>query len=91
MSDSRPVTTEPENIENDESAETLARWKTLKTTTSDIIVNNRGTISHQHGVGKDHAPFLPVEKGELGMLAIGSLCQTFDPAGLMNPQTLVQK
>ncbi|MBE94905.1 FAD-binding oxidoreductase [Marinobacter sp.] len=71
--------------------ETLARWKTLKNSTSDIIVNNRGTISHQHGVGKDHAPFLPVEKGELGMLAIGSLCKTFDPAGLMNPQTLVQK
>ena len=75
----------------DSYEETLARWKTLKTSTSDIIVNNRGTISHQHGVGKDHAPFLPVEKGELGMLAIGSLCQTFDPAGLMNPQTLVQK
>ena len=27
MSDSRPVTNEPGNIENDESAETLARWK----------------------------------------------------------------
>ncbi|MDK8465408.1 FAD-binding oxidoreductase [Marinobacter sp. SS13-12] len=70
--------------------ETLARWKTLKDSTSAVIVNNRGTISHQHGVGKDHAPFLPVEKGELGMLAIGSLCQTFDPAGLLNPKTLVE-
>ncbi len=70
--------------------ETLARWKTLKDSTSAVIVNNRGTISHQHGVGKDHAPFLPVEKGELGMLAIGSLCRTFDPAGLLNPKTLVE-
>ncbi|MFO7995501.1 MAG: FAD-binding oxidoreductase [Marinobacter sp.] len=70
--------------------ETMDRWKALKDSTSAVIVNNRGTISHQHGVGKDHAPFLPVEKGELGMLAIGSLCRTFDPSGLLNPETLVE-
>lgn len=70
--------------------ETLARWKVLKDSTSAVIVNNGGTISHQHGVGKDHARFLPVEKGELGMLAIGSLCRTFDPSGLLNPKTLVE-
>lgn len=75
----------------DSYEETLARWKTLKDSTSGIIVNNRGTISHQHGVGKDHAPFLLVEKGELGMLAIGTLCRAFDPSGLLNPQTLVEK
>ncbi|MBW0146129.1 FAD-binding oxidoreductase [Marinobacter arenosus] len=70
--------------------ETLARWKSLKHSTSELIVANRGTISHQHGVGKDHAPFLPVEKGELGMLAIRSLCNTFDPDALLNPGTLVE-
>ncbi len=70
--------------------ETLARWQHLKNTTSELIVRNRGTISHQHGVGKDHAPFLPVEKGELGMLAIRSLCQTFDPDGILNPKTLIE-
>ncbi|KMQ74307.1 FAD-binding oxidoreductase [Marinobacter subterrani] len=70
--------------------ETLARWQKLKTSTSELIVANRGTISHQHGVGKDHAPFLPVEKGELGMLAIRSLCSTFDPDAILNPETLVK-
>lgn len=70
--------------------ETLARWKHLKNTTSDLIVRNRGTISHQHGVGKDHAPFLAIEKGELGMLAIRSLCSTFDPEGILNPKTLIE-
>ena len=53
-------------------------------------MKNRGTISHQHGVGKDHAPYLPVEKGELGMLAIRSLCNTFDPNTILNPETLVK-
>lgn len=74
----------------DSYEETLARWQHLKNTTSELIVHNRGTISHQHGVGKDHAPFLPVEKGELGMLAIRSLCATFDPEGILNPKTLVE-
>src|SRR5690554_7484740 len=57
----------------DDADETLAYWRELKHNTSEVIVNNGGTISHQHGVGKDHAPYLPVEKGELGMRAIGAL------------------
>ena len=56
----------------------------------DQQVRNRGTISHQHGVGKDHAPYLPVEKGELGMHAIRSLCNTFDPNAILNPETLLK-
>lgn len=69
---------------------TLQRWQELKHSTSELIVNNGGTISHQHGVGKDHAPYLPVEKGELGMEAIRALCHQFDPDTLLNPKTLVE-
>lgn len=69
--------------------ETLRRWSQLKQATSKVIVENRGTISHQHGVGKDHAPYLPVEKGELGMRAIRALCHTFDPDQRLNPGTLI--
>ncbi len=69
--------------------QTQSWWEQLKRTTSEIIVNNRGTISHQHGVGKDHAPFLPVEKGPLGMSAIQCLVREFDPEGMMNPGTLL--
>ena len=48
----------------------LARWRTLKTAASDAIVAGGGTISHQHGVGTDHAPWLAAEKGELGIRAL---------------------
>jgi len=68
--------------------ETLARWSAMKTAASKAIVANGGTISHQHGVGKDHKPYLPAEKGDLGMAAIAMLAQQFDPNGLMNPGTL---
>ena len=70
--------------------QSLARWKKLKHPTSEIIVKNRGTISHQHGVGKDHARYLPIEKGELGMHLIRTLCASMDEKGILNPGTLLE-
>lgn len=67
----------------DDPDETLERWRTLKTAASRVIVEHGATISHQHGVGTDHAPYLAAEKGALGMDAIGALVRTFDPDGLM--------
>ncbi|MFT5923502.1 MAG: alkyldihydroxyacetonephosphate synthase [Glaciecola sp.] len=69
--------------------DTLNRWKKLKAAGAEAIVRHGGTISHQHGVGKDHAPYLMAEKGILGMKAINELCELFDPDGRMNPGKLV--
>ena len=68
---------------------TLARWRTLKAAASEAIVAGGGTISHQHGVGTDHAPWLAAEKGELGLRALGDVFRSFDPQGLMNPGKLL--
>lgn len=70
--------------------ETLNRWKKLKHLASETIVNNGGTISHQHGVGKDHAPYLHVEKGELGIKVLASLSTHFDVEQQLNPGTLLE-
>lgn len=67
----------------------LARWRRVKTAVSEAIVASGGTISHQHGVGRDHAPWLAHEKGELGMTALRALFHAFDPDGRMNPGKLV--
>ncbi len=69
--------------------ETLAQWQKLKTAASQAIVQHGRTISHQHGVGVDHAPYLPAEKGALGMAALADLSRRFDPAGMMNPGKLL--
>jgi alkyldihydroxyacetonephosphate synthase len=69
--------------------ETFERWSTMKAAASLVILANGGTISHQHGVGTDHAPYLPSEKGDLGIAAIRDVCQRFDPDGMMNPGKLV--
>ena len=70
--------------------ETMERWKVLKEAASKTISENGGTISHQHGVGRDHAPYLPAEKGELGMEAINSFLTYFDKKKNMNPGVLIQ-
>jgi alkyldihydroxyacetonephosphate synthase len=69
--------------------DTLAHWQRMKHAASQAIVRRGGTISHQHGVGVDHAPYLAHEKGELGMAAIRGACRVFDPDGMMNTGKLV--
>ena len=67
----------------------LARWQALKGAVCEAIVANGGTISHQHGVGTDHASYLHAEKGALGLGAMRELCRHFDPGGMMNPGKLL--
>jgi alkyldihydroxyacetonephosphate synthase len=69
--------------------ETLARWQRLKMAASQAIVGCGGTISHQHGVGRDHLRYLAAEKGATGIATLRALCAHFDPAGMMNPGKLV--
>jgi alkyldihydroxyacetonephosphate synthase len=68
----------------------LARWQALKTAVSEALVANGGTISHQHGVGTDHLPYLEAEKGEAGIRMIDALLTHADPTGMMNPGKLTR-
>ncbi|WP_281647115.1 FAD-binding oxidoreductase [Parendozoicomonas sp. Alg238-R29] len=71
--------------------ETLARWQKLKRAGSEAIVEHGGTISHQHGVGRDHAPYLKAEKGPLGMAALYKLSDHFDPQQRLVPGVLLEE
>jgi alkyldihydroxyacetonephosphate synthase len=73
----------------DSYEQTLSWWKRLKKGACDSIVQAGGTITHHHGVGLDHAPYLASEKGPLGIAAIRALCHEFDPNDMMNPGKLV--
>jgi alkyldihydroxyacetonephosphate synthase len=69
--------------------ETLRRWQILKGAACRAIVAEHGTISHQHGIGTDHQPYLIAEKGEQCLTAMRHLYAQFDPTGMMNPGKLV--
>lgn len=66
----------------------LERWARYKRAVCEAIVQAGGTISHQHGVGADHAPYLPAEKGAAGMALLRALAREFDPDDLLNPGKL---
>lgn len=67
----------------------LAQWWQMKQAASETLIRFGGTISHQHGVGVDHAPFLKAEKGQLGLDLLAQTFRHCDPDGLMNPGKLV--
>jgi alkyldihydroxyacetonephosphate synthase len=69
----------------------LENWRKIKTSASQLIVNAGGTISHQHGVGFDHAPYLEAEKGPLGIATLTAVCKTLDPKGILNAGKLLRE
>ncbi len=71
-------------------APNFERWQKLKAAVADTIAAHGGTVSHQHGVGRDHAAHLQDEKGPLGMATLAQLCRHFDPKKIMNPGKLLQ-
>jgi len=68
---------------------TLEAWKALKQSASRAIVDAGGTISHQHGVGSHHRPYLAAEKGSVGISTLQSVLDHLDPKKQMNPGKLV--
>ncbi|HEY2070102.1 MAG TPA: FAD-binding oxidoreductase [Rhizomicrobium sp.] len=67
----------------------LAQWRAIKTAASDAIAAHGGTISHHHGVGEDHLPWIEKEKGELGIEVLRAIKHTLDPKGILNPGKLI--
>lgn len=75
----------PRDLEND-----VAQWQKIKRAATDAITSNGGTISHHHGVGTDHAPWMEEEKGAIGMNLLRQLKSELDPKGIMNPEKLIR-
>ena len=62
----------------------------MKTAASKTIVEFGGTISHQHGVGTDHLPYLVYEKSAIGMDWLGAVIEHADPDHILNPGKLLE-
>ena len=71
-----------------QSAAPHEQWWKAKAATCRAIVTHGGTISHHHGVGTDHRPYLESEIGPLGIKLLQAAKDTLDPVGIMNPGKL---
>jgi len=67
----------------------IEQWQAIKKAASDAIIANGGTISHHHGVGEDHLPWLEAEKGVIGVNVLRAIKRELDPAGVLNPGKLI--
>ena len=67
----------------------IRQWKSIKKAATETIIEHGGTISHHHGVGTDHTPWMVEEKGVLGVAVLQALKREVDEAGIMNPGKLV--
>ncbi len=67
----------------------IAQWSALKGAATDALLAAGGTLSHHHGVGTIHAPYLEREVGRTGVAALAALARELDPAGVLNPGVLL--
>lgn len=65
------------------------RWMEAKAVITDAITSGGGALSHHHGVGRDHRPWLPGQVGPIGMQVLRGIKAAVDPTSVMNPGALL--
>ncbi|MDF5757866.1 FAD-binding oxidoreductase [Spongiactinospora sp. TRM90649] len=72
-----------------QSADPVEQWAKAKRAACDAIVRTGGTISHHHGVGRDHREAYAAEIGDLGVDVVRAVKARLDPSGVLNPGVLL--
>jgi alkyldihydroxyacetonephosphate synthase len=67
----------------------VAQWRAAKEAAGEAILAAGGSISHHHGVGRDHVSFYQREVGVLAIDALRAVKARLDPAGILNPGILL--
>ncbi|WP_433357231.1 FAD-binding oxidoreductase [Microtetraspora malaysiensis] len=73
-----------------QSDDPVAQWESAKRTVNDAIGQAGGTVSHHHGVGRDHLEAYALELGELGVAVLRGVKERLDPDGILNPGILIR-
>lgn len=67
----------------------IGQWQRAKEAASEVIAAAGATITHHHGVGTEHRPWLATEIGERGVAVLSAVKQAVDPTGILNPGKLL--
>jgi len=67
----------------------LAMWDEIKAAASEVVHRHGGTITHHHGVGRDHRPWYDRQRPEPFAAALAAAKRTLDPHGILNPGVLL--
>lgn len=69
----------------------LEQWDSIKAAVSQAIIDNGGTITHHHAVGKDHRPYYTQQHTPLFGEMLKAAKQSVDPKWIMNPGVLLEE
>lgn len=67
----------------------LEQWRTIKARATDAVIAGGGTLSHHHGIGEDHLPWIAKEKTALELEVLRAIKKTLDPQNILNPGKLI--
>ena len=66
-----------------------AQWDTIKSAGLDAVIENGGTVTHHHAVGRDHRRWYDRQRPPLFAAALKAAKATMDPQALLNPGVLI--
>ena len=67
----------------------LGQWRDIKRAVSDAVLDNGGTITHHHAIGRDHQPWYEKQRPQLFGDVLAHAKARLDPRGILNPGVLV--
>jgi alkyldihydroxyacetonephosphate synthase len=67
----------------------IPQWDAIKSAALDAVIENGGTVTHHHAVGRDHRPWYDRQRPPLFAQALKAAKATLDPAALLNPGVLI--
>lgn len=67
----------------------IAEYDVVKSAIQQAFVDHGGSISHHHGVGVEHAPWLAQDISTEGVAVMSGLFDAVDPGGNFNPRKVV--
>ena len=73
----------------DDSPEVLEKYDHVKRAIQQSFIDNHGTLSHHHGVGREHAPWMAQDISPAGEEMIKDLIAAVDPGDNLNPGVIV--
>jgi alkyldihydroxyacetonephosphate synthase len=65
------------------------QWLAIKSAALDAVIDNGGTVTHHHAVGRDHRPWYDRQRPPLFADALRAAKKALDPQGLLNPGVLI--
>ncbi|TRY18121.1 FAD-binding oxidoreductase [Tessaracoccus rhinocerotis] len=75
----------------DDSEDCLDTYDVVKRAIQQTFVDHHGTVSHHHGVGEEHSPWMAEDISEAGVFIQRKLFEGIDPGSNLNPGKIIHE